>query len=170
VTGCRRATHRREPAGAQSEVATGKLAELEPQRVRVAANVEDAQLCASGCPTLPTAGVFDDGLDVYCYCTLPTSSSSTPVGSSLPRSVQAISARSCHSGASPNAPPYCRPLTRRRAALILGPIAASNMMTTAASSARPTSRRTSSNCLGSVIPASCFGASLPSMSESGSIT
>ena len=43
-----------------------KMAELEPQGVRVAANVEGAQLAQTVIYT-SYGWCFDDGLDVYCY-------------------------------------------------------------------------------------------------------
>jgi len=43
-----------------------KMAEMEPQRVRVAANVEDTQLAQAVVYT-SYGWCFDDGLDVYCY-------------------------------------------------------------------------------------------------------
>src|SRR5262245_8365080 len=43
-----------------------KMAELEPQGVRVAANVEGAQLAQTVVYT-SYGWCFDDGLDVYCY-------------------------------------------------------------------------------------------------------
>jgi len=111
------------------------MAELEPQRVRVAANVEDAQL-RKRLSTLPTAGVSMMGWMCTAIGTRRRRHRRHQLGRVYPvvfrpyRRVHAIAAhrqmRRLIAG-----------VTRRRAALILGPIAASNMMTTAASSARP---------------------------------
>ena len=43
-----------------------KMAEMEPQGVRVAANVESSQLAQTVVYT-SYGWCFDDGLDVYCY-------------------------------------------------------------------------------------------------------